>query len=648
MTQPATPISHALVLPDRDFNAWLDASKNYQNGFERVAIIRSPAGFNLNRFRNITAVEVAGEWLNNDALAHIRRMYPAVVRVDVIRVNTPAELAAELNRRVSEQDRYGEKRNTPPHIFDRLTIDWPVDTFQTRIVRKFNDKAPDGKLHEGLDLHAPAGSTVRSGTAGTVATVVRQTTALGYGQYVQIGLTHGGENFLITYGGLDEIAVQMGQTISKGTVIGKVGAGRSTIKLVVQHPGKGKAGYALPDVIDPTPLIYYEGLRLRSTTTLNVRDKPTIEGQVIDRLTTNEYAETLELHGRMLAMVGTPEKDNQWLQVRTPRGREGYAAAWYMQAVGPRSTVSMKVKGMNLDLDNPRGRPDPALMKGIDWVRIKYNVSFNPNNNTHGNRDLQAAYNRFQPFIKRYKDAGMKVVLVLGHQVFGEGAGYVWPQMNTDKWRELTVTYSEFCKQIAAQYAGQNLVDAYQIWNEQDTKPEHMRAAVPIPPRDYAHLLSETIKKMRPVAGNAKIITGGHVTGGGDGVRYAKETVAAMPSGVRPDGIALHAYGIGPAGNRWSIFGPLADTLREYAKVLPSAPLWITEWGVLDVQGKMEFATSIAEYAVGFLDIVRTQFAGQVEAACWYAWADGMDNGYGLVDAAGNPKPSLYDRYLKE
>jgi hypothetical protein len=31
----------------------------------------------------------------------------------------------------------------------------------------------------------------------------------------------------------------------------------------------------------------------------------------------------------------------------------------------------------------------------------------------------------------------------------------------------------------------------------------------------------------------------------------------------------------------------------------------------------------------------------------WYAWAQGMDNGYGLVDGNGNPRPPLTEKYLR-
>ena len=79
-------ISHAFVLPDHNFYEWLETLRPYLEKFERVAVVRSPAGNNLNRFRNVTAVEAPLTWWQDSALTHIRRIYPSVVMVDVIDV----------------------------------------------------------------------------------------------------------------------------------------------------------------------------------------------------------------------------------------------------------------------------------------------------------------------------------------------------------------------------------------------------------------------------------------------------------------------------------------------------------------------------------------------------------------------------------
>ena len=47
-------ISHAIVVPDRDFTQWFEVLRPYLKAFDRVAVIRSPAGNVLNRYRTIT------------------------------------------------------------------------------------------------------------------------------------------------------------------------------------------------------------------------------------------------------------------------------------------------------------------------------------------------------------------------------------------------------------------------------------------------------------------------------------------------------------------------------------------------------------------------------------------------------------------
>src|SRR5687768_13829123 len=121
-----TPMSHAFVLPEENFQAWHEALKPYLRKFERVAVIRNPGGNDLNPYRNISAVTSPKTWLNNSPLEHIRRIYPSVVRVDTVRATTPQELATLVNRRIANNDRFGERDNDG-HINDRFVLEWPTD-----------------------------------------------------------------------------------------------------------------------------------------------------------------------------------------------------------------------------------------------------------------------------------------------------------------------------------------------------------------------------------------------------------------------------------------------------------------------------------------------------------------------------------------
>lgn len=628
----AQPISHALVLPDADFAAWYRAAEAYTKAFERVAVVRSPAGNDLNRFRDVSAVQAPGVWVNNDALTHIRRVYPMVVRVDVIRASTPAELAAALQERINRRDRYGAFRSDG-HISDRFVIGWPSEARPARIVRPFDAPLPDNRKHEGIDVYAPVGTIIRCAASGMVATVVRQPTALGYGQYAQISSVVGGQTFLVTYALLRDIAVTTGQQVNEGDEIGR--SSQDQVKIVVQQPGKGLKGYLLPDVVDPTPLLYWLEMRLKTNTDgLRIREKPGTQFKALGLLKPHDRAEPLEPHGRTLLKLGVA---GQWVKLRSPQAVEGFAAAEYLIADETDPTRALNLTGMNLDILHPLGRPEPARLKGLGWVRFAYNVSMG-----RGLTDLNAAYNLHAPHIERYRQAGLNVIVVLSHQTYGEGAGYIWPNMTSAQWRDLTAKYADFARRIAEHYAGRGLV--YQVWNEQDT-PGMSDAAVPIPPTDYGHLLSETIKAIRSADDRATIITGGHVGGPAKGSVYAKATLAAMPAGIRPDGIACHSYGRGPVGSKYSPFGAIDDDVDAYGKVLSGAKVWITEWGVLDFPN--DPPTQVADYAVGFVDRLKRLYSGKVAAAVWYAWADGMHNGYGLVNALDHPKEPLFSRFLR-
>ncbi len=649
----AQKISHAIVLPDSDFAAWLDATKVYTQAFERVAVVRSPAGNDLNRFRNVTAVKAQRIWHNDDPLAHIRRGYPFVVRVDVIDATTPAALRQELQQRVIANDRYGERRNDPRHIFDRFVIDWPTAARPARILRGFSDnKDRDPDLHEGLDITAMPGESVKLGADGQVTHVQPTNDNLNYGGYVQVASQTVDEAYLVTYAGLKNIKVQPGQSVAIGDTLGE--AVSTQIKLIVQQPNAGVSGvFKLPNVVNPRDMIYWQGMRLRSNVRkLFIRDRDGMHGEIIGGLVTGDTIESAEGHGRTLEKVGGEE----WVKLRYPGATQAWSYGRYLDAFSVDDPVQAipdaALPGMNLDFDHPLGTPNPIELKNLGWVRMVYNVSLNPTKPQndparYGNVDLNFTFNRYRPLLDQYVAQGIKIILILTHQTFGEGQGYVWPQMNTDRWRDLTAKYKDVVGRIAAQFRDTGLIYAYQIWNEQDTDPSHARAAVPIPSRDYAHLLSESIRAIRSNHPGAKVITGGHSTGPGDGLNYMRNVLTAMPSGIRPDGIAFHPYGRGETSSRFSPFGPLSESVRLWGSLMPGTPLWITEWGIQDFQGNDSIAQEATTYAEGFLNILKTQFPGQIATACWYAWADSMDNGYGLVKRNGERRQPLYDSFLK-
>src|SRR5690349_6330774 len=72
-SMPEEIISHAFVLPNDNFEAWFQAIRPYKSKFPRVAVVRSPRGNALNRYRSVSAVAAPQTWIQDDPAAHIRR-----------------------------------------------------------------------------------------------------------------------------------------------------------------------------------------------------------------------------------------------------------------------------------------------------------------------------------------------------------------------------------------------------------------------------------------------------------------------------------------------------------------------------------------------------------------------------------------------
>lgn len=290
------------------------------------------------------------------------------------------------------------------------------------------------------------------------------------------------------------------------------------------------------------------------------------------------------------------------------------------------------------------------MLGRLDWLRLPYNVSLNPSRPQgdplrYGNTDLEATYQRYFPLLSSYARAGYKIMLVLTHQTFGEGAGYQWESMTASRWRDHADKFTSMAGQIAARFRGQGIVHAYQIWNEMDAPPG-ARASVPIPAEHYAYLLAQSIRVIRAADPDALVITGGHVTGPTQGVTYAQQTLQALPPDARPDGIAMHSYGRGDAQSeaRFRPYGTIDDDVNAYAALMPGWPVWITEWGVLDAPH--EPPEAVARYARQFIIRLKMMYAHKVAAAIWFAWAQGMDNGYGIVDENNSPRGSFTQEFI--
>ncbi|MBZ0299932.1 MAG: glycoside hydrolase family protein, partial [Anaerolineae bacterium] len=298
--------------------------------------------------------------------------------------------------------------------------------------------------------------------------------------------------------------------------------------------------------------------------------------------------------------------------------------------------------GVNLQPNNPQGLPDPAQLGTIRWVRLVYNVSFDPVDGTYGNLDVNAAYEHYHSAIERYANAGYRVMLVFNHQTYGEGQGWNWYEITPADWLKFTNKFALMAGQIAGQYAQDHLVDAYQIWQEPDSPQSAV--SVSMPAASYADVLKESTLTIRAALQEANddavILTAGLISGPDQAANYL-DTVLTTMGDVRPDGVAFHPYGRGAQPGPLASFGTIGESIRALQAVAPDLPLWITEWGVAQPPDSVE-GEAVADYAWDVIENLQTDYAGQVEAAIWFAWADSGFDAYGVVDENGTPREPLY------
>ena len=625
-------ISHAFVLPDRNFYEWLAVLRPYLAKFERVAVVRSPAGNNLNRFRNVTAVDAPLTWWQDSALTHIRRIYSSVVLVDVIDVDTPEELTPIIQRRVERDDRYGEQDTDPKHIYHRFVLEWPTSARPMAVLSRFNDDEERGDLHRSLDVLSQENADILCAAAGRVTA---------FGDSIKVESTVEDERWVTTYEGAKDRHVAVGDSVTLGQVMAK--AAGDQLRIIVQNPPDGGISMlGLDNVMNPRDYIYIPQFRVRPLAdNLRVRKLPSLYAGIIGNVFSWHLLEPQEHHGRAIEKVGAV---GSWLKIRAITGVAGYVAAWFLEATtleeGEQVFPDVNPVGVNLDVYHPMGKPAASKLGELGWVRFGYNVS-----NWLGSEDINAALARYLPHVEAYREAGYRVVFTTSHQTYGEGKSEFWPwsQMTDAKWNLLIGRFADMMAEIAGQWAGRDLVAVWQIWNEPDSKSGV--ASVPLAATHYGTMFEQVYRAIRGADSEVSIITAGFNSGPQSGSAYAREMLEAMPSDVWPDGLAFHPYGRGVNGHpHYALFGHIDESVWAYSAVLPDKPLWVTEWGVLDRPD--DSPGDIAHYATEMIRYLRSQYPGRIAAMIWYAWAQGMHNGYGLVDGAGNPRPPLTQRML--
>lgn len=178
------------------------------------------------------------------------------LRLDVIDVDTPEALSEVLERRVTDDDRFGQKQRP---FYMLWPTEYPVIT-QTfganpRIYTRFGMPG-----HEGVDIRALPHTRIFACADGEVYRVEKNPKRHSYGVHVRI---RHGAGYRTVYGHLASTAVQVGDKIEAGQVIGTADSTGASVgshlhlSLKQDYASEQRETDYPKDIIDPTSFLVW-------------------------------------------------------------------------------------------------------------------------------------------------------------------------------------------------------------------------------------------------------------------------------------------------------------------------------------------------------------------------------------------------------
>jgi len=305
--------------------------------------------------------------------------------------------------------------------------------------------------------------------------------------------------------------------------------------------------------------------------------------------------------------------------------------------------------GINLNLEpasphhHPHRAPTVEELKSVGWVRLVFK--------DHDRLDLtrDQAFDHYGRIIDRYREAGIKTLLILNWESFG-GAG----RWISDDLTEITAGFAEYVREVAQHFNGR--VAAYQIWNEGDA-PAGNQTSVHLEPEQYGPVLLRAGRTIKAVDRDALVVFGGLMQGAQNVVNYVQRTREHMQGEWPVDAVAVHPYGQHPIddipGLPLANHGKLRNYLTQVTGGLPGIPIWITEIGVPlggVVQPQADDSSfhwdKIAAYLRAVYAEVEQDFGAQVPVVLWFAWSNKME-GAGIVDTQDKPRGEIYEAFFQ-
>ncbi len=138
----------------------------------------------------------------------------AVVSFDPVppqSVQTESLREIRFRRYVSEDNATSSDWSSEPSI-------WPLENPEREVISRYGPRGRSGKMHNGIDIKAPKGTTVVATADGSVIYAGRRS---GYGNYIE--LDHG-DGVVSAYGHFESLFVNVGDVVRQGEPIGAVGS----------------------------------------------------------------------------------------------------------------------------------------------------------------------------------------------------------------------------------------------------------------------------------------------------------------------------------------------------------------------------------------------------------------------------------------
>lgn len=290
---------------------------------------------------------------------------------------------------------------------------------------------------------------------------------------------------------------------------------------------------------------------------------------------------------------------------------------------GQAMAITQGMFGVNIDVDNPNGNPSARELAaaGVKVVRFEFR------DETAGPLPDPGALARYRSKLAELAAEGIGTIVILDYATLPD-----FPVQSSDR-RRWDAFRARFAVRAGAIAAGLPTgVLAFEVWNEMDEPNNRPEYAPGVPAERYGELLRDTYRAIKAQS-RVTVISGGADSGDPNYLVRARRQVGRLFA----DGVGLHPYGKRPDPGwptaDWG-FGDLEDIVEVY-HAATGLPVWITEMGTDDDD-------LAAEYLRRSFARLSGSAGSHVAKVVWFCWTDAMGGAFGLLDAAGVPKPAYH------